>query len=226
MIRTVMLVCTLGLGLLAAPAYASQGRHVHDFNSNELFDFSDKERWIIRVRALLFEPSNSANVSSIGGSADVDEQYAPELDFTYFMTENWGLELSLSAPPLDVTANNTSLGQLDLGNVWLFSPTLMLQHHFRPASMDFRPYLGAGINYAHFFNEDSGVVDSIDYEDSFGFALQAGFDYEINDHWALNLEVKKLLLDTDARVQTGTSNFSTDVDIDPWVFGIGVAYRF
>ena len=87
-------------------------------------------------------------------------------------------------------------------------------------------YLGAGINFTHFFNEDLSAIDDIDYEDNFGFAFQAGFDYELNKNWALNLEVKKILIDTDARVRSGTSRFRADIDIDPWVFGVGIAYRF
>ncbi len=226
MFRTAAIACMVGLWLLSLSAYANEGSNYREFRADKLLDFKDKDRWIIRARALLFDPSDSANVSSIGGSADVDEQYAPELDVTYLMTEHWGFEFSLSVPPLDVTATNTSLGQLDFGTVWLLSPTLMLQHHFRPDSSMFRPYLGAGINFTHFFNEDLSAIDDIDYEDNFGFAFQAGFDYELNKNWALNLEVKKILIDTDARVRSGTSRFRADIDIDPWVFGVGIAYRF
>ena len=226
MLRILWLAGIIGIALISAPTYADDGKYAHNFRSESLFDPSDKERWIIRARALLFEPSDASNVSSIGGSADIDEQYAPEIDVTYFLTESWGLELSLSTPPLDVNVQNTALGQLEPGNVWLLTPTLMLQHHFMPQSKGIRPYLGAGINYTHFFNEGGDVGNNIDYEDSIGFALQAGFDYEITEHWALNLEVKKMMVDTEARIQNGATSVNADVDIDPWVFGIGVSYRF
>ncbi len=150
MIRTVLSIGLLAVLTAMNPGYARETAHTPYFKSDALFDFADKERWIIRVRALLYEPEDSANISSIGGSADVDEQYAPELDLTYFLNENFGLELSLAAPPFDVTATDTAAGQLDLGNVWALTPTLMMQYHFAQENKGFRPYLGAGINYTHF----------------------------------------------------------------------------
>ncbi len=56
--------------------------------------------------------------------------------------------------------------------------------------------------------------------------LQAGVDIAIDDHWAINLDVKRLWLDTDVTVNTPLGNLTGNVDIDPWIFGIGIAYRF
>lgn len=120
----------------------------------------------------------------------------------------------------------TSAGQVDLSDVWLLPPTLTLQYHFLPHSETFRPYIGAGVNYTHFYNEDAGAANSIDYDDSFGYALQAGMDYGINDNWAVNIDVKKVMINTDVTIKTGGNTINADVDIDPWVFGVGVAYRF
>ena len=226
MIRTVLCIGLLAILTATKPVSAAESAHSHFFKSDALIDFDDKERWIIRVRALLYEPDDSANISSIGGSADVDEQYAPELDVTYFLNEKFGLELSLAAPPFDVTATDTAVGQLDLGNVWALTPTLMMQYHFALENKRFRPYVGAGISYTHFFNEEGAGVDRVDYEDSLGYALQAGFDYGITEHWSLNLEVKKMFIDTKVSIDRAAVRNEADVDIDPWVFGIGVAYRF
>ena len=210
---------------VAVPANASDVNS-NGFRSDTLFDFTDKERWIIRARALMVEPDESASISAIGGDVDVDEQYVPELDFTYFFTKNIAAELILATSPHDVTAINTSAGQVDLGDVWLLPPTLTLQYHFLPDSETFRPYVGAGINYTYFYNVDSGAANSIDYDDSFGYALQAGVDYGLTENWALNLDVKKVMINTDVTIQSGASTINADVDIDPWVFGLGAAYRF
>lgn len=215
------------LFMLATTASADESNHSQTgFRSDSLFDFGDKERWIIRARALMVEPSEDASISVIGGNVDIDEQYVPELDFTYFFTENVAAEVILATTPHDVTAINTTLGQVDLGSVWLLPPTVTLQYHFLPDSEGFRPYVGAGINYTLFYNEDKGAVDSIDYENSLGYALQAGFDYGIDDNWALNFDVKKVMINTDVRIQSGATRIDADVDIDPWVLGVGVAYRF
>lgn len=63
---------------------------------------------------------------------------------------------------------------------------------------------------------------SIDYENSFGFALQAGIDIGIDDHWAINLDLKKVFLNTDVSLNGGA--ITADLDLDPWLFGLGVAY--
>jgi outer membrane protein len=102
---------------------------------------------------------------------------------------------------------------------------LTLQYHFLPQER-FSPYLGAGINYTVFFDEEEGAASSIDYEDSFGFALQAGIDYALSGNWSLNFDVKKVFLDTDVDTTVEGTDIEADVDIDPWIIGIGVGYRF
>ncbi|MDX5494491.1 MAG: outer membrane beta-barrel protein, partial [Alphaproteobacteria bacterium] len=88
------------------------------------------------------------------------------------------------------------------------------------------PYVGAGLNYTFFYNEDApgGAVTSIDYENSFGWALQAGVDYAVADRWYVNFDVKKIFLSTDVSINGGAIN--ADVDLDPWLIGVGVGYRF
>ncbi|MEM6603885.1 MAG: OmpW family protein [Pseudomonadota bacterium] len=210
--------------LLSHSAQAEESKS-RAFRSDSLFDFTDEKRWIFRARALMVDPDESANIDTIGGSVDIDEQYVPEIDFTYFFTKNVAAELILATTPHDVTAINTASGQIDLGDVWLLPPTLTLQYHFFPDNT-FRPYVGAGINYTFFYNGDPDGVNDIDYDDSIGYALQAGFDYGLNENWAINFDVKKVMINSDVTINSGGTIINADVDIDPWIFGLGVAYRF
>ncbi len=178
--------------------------------------------WQIRIRAIDVAPEESST-TSIGGEARVDSSIVPELDITYFWTENWATELILATSKHDVRAVGTTLGDVDLGSKWVLPPTLTLQYHFSPDA-SFRPYVGAGLNYTFFYSGDSGALDSVKYDNGFGFALQAGADIEIDDNWAFNLDVKKLWLNTDVEINGGA--VTADVDLDPWVFGAGFAYRF
>ena len=182
----------------------------------------EKSPWQIRVRAIDVAPEESST-TSIGGEARVDSSIVPELDITYFWTDNWATELILATSKHDERAVGTQLGDVDLGHTWALPPTLTLQYHFAPDEK-FRPYLGAGINYTIFHSDDAGDLDSIDYDNGFGFALQAGADIAIDDNWAFNLDVKKLWLNTDVSINGGA--VTADVDLDPWVFGAGFAYRF
>ena len=195
--------------------------------------FTDKTPWMIRVRGIAVVPNESADLSAggapIAGGVEIDDSIVPELDISYFFTDNIAAELILATAPHDVTATNVGGGgDVDLGDVWLLPPTLTLQYHFMPQTM-VKPYIGGGVNYTVFYNEDTpsgGVVRDIDYDDSFGFVLQAGVDVALTENWSLNLDVKKLFLETDVAVRTAAGTVNAEVDIDPWIFGVGVGYRF
>lgn len=185
--------------------------------------------WQIRVRAIGVIPdedgsSNAPGVISNGG-VDISDAYVPELDITYFFTKNIAAELILATAPHDVEWDLVAGGDLDLGEVWLLPPTLTLQYHFNPEGK-IRPYAGAGINYTIFYNVDDGDADDIRYDDGFGYALQAGVDYMLTDNWLVNFDVKKLWLDTDVEVDVLGTTVDADVDIDPWIVGIGFGYKY
>ena len=92
---------------------------------------------------------------------------------------------------------------------------------------------GVGLNYTLFFNENAGpVADDIDYDPSFGLALQAGLDYDLDGEpggWLFNVDVKKIWINTDVTVDFTTALGATvdaDVDINPLVVGVGFGYRY
>lgn len=182
----------------------------------------DKSPWLVRVRLIDIVPDESSTVS-IGGEATASNTLVPELDITYFWSDHFATELILATNRHNIGARGTALGDLSLGKVTLLPPTLLAQYHFAPDSQ-IRPYVGAGINYTIFYDDEPGDVNSISYEDSFGFALQAGVDIGLSDNWAVNLDVKKLYLNTDVEINGG--GVTADVDLDPWIFGAGLAYRF
>lgn len=182
----------------------------------------DKSPWMLRVRGLAVVPDESASIDPIGGDVSIDNSLVPELDITYFATQNIAFELILGTTPHKVSAKGTAAGDVDLGKVWLLPPTLTAQYHFLPEG-NIRPYVGAGINYTIFYNKDEPTGINIKYDNAFGFALQAGVDVALDDNWALNFDVKKLFLNTDATIN---NSIKADVDIDPWLIGVGVGYRF
>lgn len=189
---------------LSSPVFAADDFKAGDF--------------MIRARALGVLPSEDGRVSN-GDSVRIDNSYVPELDVTYFFTPNISAELIAAVAPHDVT---TSSG-IDAGNAWLLPPTLTLQYHFTRLD-GVKPYVGAGVNYTHFFNEDGGALNAVKYDDSFGAALQAGVDIPIQDNWYANIDVKKVFINTTAKFSP--SGVRADVDIDPWLIGVGVGYKF
>lgn len=184
--------------------------------------------WQFRLRAVVVTPGESATIGTIGGDVDISTTVIPELDITYFFTRNWAVELILGTTKHKVEATNTAAGNIDLGDVWLLPPTLTLQYHLTK-SEKFRPYIGAGVNYTIFYNADEGpVADKVEYDNAFGFATQLGLDYMISDKWFINIDIKKIFLQTDVTVNASTALGATvpaDVDINPWLIGLGIGVK-
>lgn len=180
----------------------------------------DFNKWQARFRVITIIPDVSDDID--GANVDVSTAVVPELDFTYFFTKNWAAELILGTAKHDVEVDLG--GGIDLGHVWLLPPTLNLQYYFNGTAV--KPYLGAGINYTIFYGVDEGDVAGMDYDNAVGFSMQAGLDYDLNEKWFLNLDIKKLLLKTDVKVDTGEGILPVEVDINPLIIGVGVGMRF
>jgi outer membrane protein len=203
----------LGTTALTVPASAADA----GFKTKEAGDI------LIRARGLWVAPDESASVTPLGGDVSVGNDVVPEVDFSYFVTDNIALELIAATTRHKVSHTPTGI---DLGKVSLLPPTLTVQYHPLPKAQ-LSPYVGAGLNYTFFYNEDAASgspVTSVHYDNHIGYALQAGVDYAIGGNWSVNLDVKKIFLKTDVSLNGGA--IKADVDLDPWIVGVGVGYRF
>lgn len=172
-------------------------------------------------------PDTSATISTIGGGVDISDEYVPTLQIEYFFTDNISAELLCCMATHDVKAVGTALGTVDLGKVSHFPPTITVKYHWTNLGA-WKPYVGAGVNYTHFFDDElpaGGPVTAISYDDSWGGALQAGLDYQLNDHWSLNLDVRKIWISTDVALTAGPT-INASVDINPVIVTLGTGYRF
>ncbi|WP_160007765.1 OmpW family protein [Rhizobium sp. 18055] len=182
--------------------------------------------WMIRLRALGVITQDSGYVGGVAGSdLSYSDTVIPEFDVTYFFTKNIAAELVLGTTFANVNGEGSieSLGKI--GKTWLLPPTVTLQYHFTDFGK-FQPYVGAGINYTIFYNEQGKSAQSLDIKNTFGVALQAGFDYMLDDHWGVNVDVKKIFLRPDFDVNVGGTEMSGKAKLDPWLIGAGVTYRF
>lgn len=176
---------------------------------------ANAQNWMIGARALYVSPNVSTSINGL----DVDAAWWAEVDFTYFFTKNIAAELIAGWNKHEVTLNGASLGK-----VGVLPPTLTLQYHFTDLGA-FKPYVGAGLNYTYFY-EDSLANNTLHIKDSsWGGALQAGMDYEFAKNWYFNADVKYVWMSTDVIVNATGAQLGS-LDINPWIFGLGVRYRF
>jgi outer membrane protein len=184
--------------------------------------------FMIRGRAIGVIPLDaSSSISAIGGEVSASAQAAPEVDASYFLTDNIAFELIAATTRHQVSATGTSLGTVDVAHVSVLPPTLTVQYHFMPHSA-FSPYIGAGINYTVFYDakEAGGTVQHVSFDNNVGAAIQAGIDYNFSGHWFANLDAKQIFVDTTAHLSTPLGPVTAKTSLDPFVIGLGIGYRF
>lgn len=190
------------------------------------------EQGDILVRGGVGHIDPSGESETFGGNyVEADSGTTFAFTVSYMVTDRFGVELLGSAPfNHDIDGGGGLSGLGEIGETKHLPPTLMAQYYFKP-SASVRPYVGIGVNYTTFFDEDlndpalSGL--NLDLEDSVGLAFQAGVDIDITDRLFVNGSVWYMNIDTDASLSDGV-NPSTDfeVAIDPVVLFAGIGYRF
>ncbi len=200
---------------------------------------------IVRAGAITVDPQESSSdiwvgalgMDVAGTKATLDSDTQLGLNFAYMLTNNIGIEL-LAATPFshDVGVKGMPGGFAGLngklGSLKHLPPTLSVVYYPLDASSAFQPYVGAGINYTWFFDtklsseaEGKGF-SGLDMKDSWGLAAQVGMDYMLTDNIMLNAQVRYIDIET-----TGTTNIlgdkvKVDVDVDPFVYMVGLGYKF
>jgi outer membrane protein len=172
-------------------------------------------------------PDSSFDQNDLAGAGvDVDDGYSLGISFTYMATANLGVGV-LGAWPFehDFDGAGTLSGSGEVGSTKHLPPTVTLQWHF-PTGTNIHPYIGAGVNYTYFFDEEtSGALSGVNLEldDSWGLAAEAGVDFDLGNDLVLSGQLWYLDIDTEAKL-TGLGTL--DVDVDPWVFMIGIGKKF
>ncbi|MFM1911451.1 MAG: hypothetical protein RJB18_842 [Pseudomonadota bacterium] len=160
----------------------------------------------------------------------VDSNTIPEIDFSYYFTKNIAAELILAVGTRhDVTVTPGAAAAKNLGSVNLLPPTLTAQWHFNP-DQTFDPYVGAGLSYVRAMDNglkaEAGLPIRIS-RNSFGPAIQAGFDYNLENKWLINFDIKKIWFDTKVEInESGTWKKIDQLDVDPWVVSVGFGRKF
>jgi outer membrane protein len=184
--------------------------------------------WLVRVGASNVDPDDP-NGKLDGTDVNIDDDTSITFNGTWMWTRNWAVEL-LAATPFEHDIKVDGLGKV--GSTKHLPPTLSIQYHFLPTSW-FQPYVGAGLNWTIFFDDgeegalkDLGGKLELKDSSSVGLAGQIGADFQINENWFINADFRYIKIDNTAQVTLGEDKIDIDVDIDPYVYGLHVGYRF
>jgi outer membrane protein len=199
--------------------------------------------------------SDPLKETSVGGSpvnvtlpntgATLDN--ADTIGFTagYFVTDHIATEFVIGVPPkfnLQGSGAFSPYGTLGTAKQW--SPTLLFKYYFRDANASFRPYLGIGVSRIWF--EDAQITNgtfeqqvlhgptSVSTDSSWEPVFNAGFNYNIDQHWFAGISLSYLPLSATAKLNTnavtpvGTLNVQsqTKIRLNPIVSYVSIGYRF
>ncbi|PIB93238.1 OmpW family protein [Caulobacter sp. FWC2] len=216
MTTKLFLALTVAAGLSAAPAFAA-----------EPVTPKAKGDIVLNVRLTDVAPNAGDPILTAAGAAtglkaDVNDDIKPTIGLSYFLTDKLAVEVIAGTTQHTVKAVGPGT-DVEVHKTWVLPPVVSLQYHPLPGAR-FSPYVGAGLNYMLFYSSKDKNGFTVDLDNGFGYALQAGADIPINASYNLNLDIKKVWFDTDAKINGGA--LKSKVKLDPLVVSVGFGRRF
>lgn len=174
-------------------------------------------RWLVRAGVTQIAPKNDNGQLTVG-AVTVDSQVGPSLNLAYYFTPYWAVDV-LGALPFK---HDIAINGANAGSVKHLPPTVTLQYHLLPQAR-IQPYVGVGINYTLFMDEQLNSGNELELEPSFGLAAQLGVDVPVNARWRVGFDAR--YVDIDSKVSVDGQGIG-QVEIDPIVYSINLGYRF
>ena len=220
---------TFKLSLVALAVVAGSAAHAQSAGT-----------WMARVGAIGLYPQVSSGDLSPPAfpntQTDVSSDWTLGGGITYMITDNWSVDVPLALPfTHTLTGAGAIAGVGTIGTTKALPLTVWGQYRFGDAKAAFRPYLGAGLTYAYFYDENatntlnalSGGTPSnpttFSIESKFALGVQAGATYAFNERWFLDGMVGYTWLKNTTTLSTGQTQPMT---LNPVSVAISVGYKF
>ncbi|MCS6259707.1 outer membrane protein OmpW [Shewanella baltica] len=183
---------------------------------------------IVRAGAIVVAPNESSDDVAGKGEFQISNDTQLGLNFGYMLTDNFGVEL-LAATPFSHDVSLAGVGKI--AETKQLPPTLVAQYYFGNSQSVVRPYIGVGVNYTNFYdneftNDLGGALTDLSMTTSWGLAAQAGVDYQVNKNWLVNASVWYAQISSDVKFKLSGDTVVIGTDIDPWVYMVSVGYTF
>lgn len=164
---------------------------------------------------------------------EFDSEQGYGLGINFFLSDRISAEIAAHVlePDLNLRFSDPTIPFTTFGSLEMIPITATLQFHFAPEGR-FDPYIGAGAAWV-LFDEVSGAalddidVDSIDFDDDFGFVVNAGVSIGLTELIAINLDAKYVPVSSAARaVIAGVPGEAIDIDVNPTILSAGISLQF
>jgi len=178
-----------------------------------------------------------------GIQIDLEDMHLLALSYERRLSDPWSFMFQGGTPPrLHFNAAGTAAGLGPVATARIWFPTVLATYSFtRVPSL--RSYVGAGVNYSHFTDEQAssaytstvgGTSTSVKMKSSWGPVVRVGVEYPITKNWVVDFSYLRYWIKTTATLTTATPTPGGHVDVvrtidakaNPDVVGLVVGYRF
>jgi outer membrane protein len=210
-LKRLTLAATVALALAPAAAFAQ------DAGSDP-----DKRFSVVAGYAHMVPKSEPGTI--VGSDADLDGQGAPTLSGSWHVTDDIAVEL-WGAGKVDVGVDLANGGR---GSVEAQPVALSGQYHFGESGQAIRPYVGLGYYQANIDGEEFDATvagpNHVGIGTPKGVIGTVGADFNITDRWFARADAR--YMKGDAEVSVAGEDTGEELQLDPWMVGVGVGVRF
>lgn len=193
---------------------------------DRFFDLTGYASWV---------DTSSEGTFDFDGADDIDVNFDGTLGYglaaNIFLGDRISTEFAITRVENDVTFRTRAVNNAGTAGVEMMPITGVLQFHFAPNSF-IDPYVGGGVAYVLFDDVDGtdelNNVDfeRIDFEDDFGFVVNAGLGIRITENFGLTLDGKYVPLESSATARRTIGDREATFDMNPVILSAGVSLRF
>lgn len=173
----------------------------------------------------------------VGGKFDVENSSIGGVSVCWYYNKYWSAEFSVSTGKYkigmvdgDYSSIDLYRYNLELGNIWI-TPLGLSARYNLAFSNKIVPYALVGATYLLYTNVDPGwAAKEITYTNVPAINFGIGADYNLNDCWFVNLEVRKFFADrSNVHIDfTNSIEWSLDTQLQPQPLNVtvGLGFRF
>ncbi|WP_308367985.1 MULTISPECIES: OmpW family outer membrane protein [unclassified Microbulbifer] len=187
-----------------------------------------------------------------GSDYSIDSDTTWNFSAAYFLVDHFAVEFVYVGESDHDTDVDGFLGffppedRLHLGDIERRSSSLYLNWFPVCKESWVQPYVGAGIGYTDFDDNNAGTVAdayfadtfgavgpaTLEVKDDWGWTGQVGVDVMLgrDSNWLVNAAVQYMDVDTSTRlkfpVPGAIAGLRAGLDFDPWIYNLGIGYKF